>query len=216
VPKLWTLEIGRTDHYAWRDEAVFVGIVADAGEWTLDVPSIKTAFAEAVETGSSDLFSAPLYVVKDYVKELQAYGIISRAKEAPVGTSEGGWHKRDWKDLAPEQRESAGDSELVGKAEASGKAMQVVILKSDHLTLDGSKGSDMKFRAYMELASDAAKRFAPEEGFLNACHARITGSAGKAVVFQSLTPEAANIVVEQLRKSGFQVEAEPQPAAAKA
>ncbi|CAE7591678.1 unnamed protein product, partial [Symbiodinium pilosum] len=62
--KLYTLEVGRTDHYVWRDKDVFVGIVADAGEWTVDVEAVRAGFDEACETGTAELFSAPLNVIK--------------------------------------------------------------------------------------------------------------------------------------------------------
>eukprot|EP00439_Symbiodinium_sp_Y106_P082574 s1037_g22.t1 len=161
--KLYTLEVGRTDHYD-----VFVGIVADAGEWTVDIDAVRAGFDEACESGTAELFSAPLNVVKDYVKELTSYGLAARAKEAAAGAEESSYSRRSFKDLSPELKEAARESG-VAEAEASGKPMQIVLQKCDHPTLDGSKRAMQKFKAYVELATDAAQRWLPSDAELNQC-----------------------------------------------
>ncbi|OLP88854.1 hypothetical protein AK812_SmicGene29722 [Symbiodinium microadriaticum] len=164
--KLYTLEVGRTDHYVWKDKDVFVGIVADAGEWTIDIDAVRAGFDEACEAGTAELFSAPLNVIKDYVKELTSYGLAARAKEAADGAEESSYSRRSFKELSPELKEAARESGVV-EAEASGKPMQIVLQKSDHPTLDGSKRAMQKFKAYVELATDAAQRWLPPDAELN-------------------------------------------------
>eukprot|EP00440_Ansanella_granifera_P075788 gb/GFBE01082248.1/.p1 GENE.gb/GFBE01082248.1/~~gb/GFBE01082248.1/.p1 ORF type:complete len:270 (+),score=70.96 gb/GFBE01082248.1/:1-810(+) len=209
--QLWTLEVGCTDHYVWRDKDVFVGIVADAGEWTVDLDAVRAAFDEAVETGTAELFSAPLHVVKDYVKELSSYGLASRAKEAAPDAEEGGYQRRDYKELAPEIKESSEESRAIAEADASGQAMQIVVFKCDHPSMAGDKRSQMKFKAYVELAADAAQRWTPGDEALSRCYAQINGKAGKAVVLENLTPDLAKRAVDQFRASGITAEVEPMP-----
>ncbi|CAE7325347.1 unnamed protein product [Symbiodinium natans] len=205
--QLYTLEVGRTDHYVWKDKDIFVGIVADAGEWTVDIDAVRDGFDEACETGTAELFSAPLNVVKDYVKELTSYGLAARAKEAAEGADESAYSRRSFQELSPELKEAAQKGGGAAEAEASGKPMQIVLHKCDHPTLDGSKRAMQKFKAYVELATDAAQRWLPEDGELNQCYVQLTGSAGKAVLLTSLTQDAANRAVDQLRSSGFVAEA---------
>lgn len=208
--KLYTLEVGRTDHYVWKDKDVFVGIVADAGEWTIDIDAVRAGFDEACEAGTAELFSAPLNVIKDYVKELTSYGLAARAKEAADGAEESSYSRRSFKELSPELKEAARESGVV-EAEASGKPMQIVLQKSDHPTLDGSKRAMQKFKAYVELATDAAQRWLPPDAELNQCYVQLTGSKGKAVLLTSLTQDAAERAVDQLRSSGFLAEVEAMP-----
>lgn len=211
--RLWTLEVGCTDHYVWKDKDTFVGIVSDAGEWTLDLDSLRASYDEAVATGSSEVFSAPLGIVKEYVKELQNFGLAVRAVEAPLGTAEGGFARRDFKELSPDLKDQVGEGgeregEVVDKS-----AQQIVVINNGHGVLDGSKGSEKRFRAYMELAADVAHVFAPEESILNQCYANIIGGPARAVVLKKLHPEVAQRAVEQLRTSGFEAMAEPMPEA---
>lgn len=210
--KLWTLEVGCTDHYVWNDKAVFTSILADAGEWELQVDVIHEAFDKAKKEGSADVFSAPLYVIRDYVQELQNYGVICRAVEAPDEAEptegEAAWKQKDWKELSPETKEALGDARASQEAEAdtSPKA-SVVILKSDHPSLvAGGKSATARFRAYVEMGADAAGRFCPDEGTLNACFNRIAGPAGKSEVLTEFSPEQAEKAAEQLRQAGFTVE----------
>jgi len=200
--KQWCLFVSRTDHYIWRDENVFVGIVADAGDWTVEVDTIRKAFATANQDGSASVFTAPLYVIKDYVRELQNYGLVAEAREALEGESSEAWSRRDWQTLSPELKESLEEQ----KSERSeGPVVHVYVLNSDHATFDGSKGGMAKFRAYVELAADKAGKFTPDESSLNACYRRIRGEEGKAPVL-SLSPDAAENAVAQLRSSGFKAE----------
>ncbi|CAK9085862.1 unnamed protein product [Durusdinium trenchii] len=161
-------DVKQKDHYVWKDKDVFVGIVADAGEWTVDLDAVRIGFDEACEKGTAEIFSAPLYVVKAYVKELTSYGLAARAKEATKVVEGVGYARRDFKELSPELKESAREDGAL-EAEASGKPMQIVLEKSDHPTLTGDKKAMQKFKAYIELATDAAQRWLPPEGELNQC-----------------------------------------------
>eukprot|EP00435_Cladocopium_sp_Y103_P070940 s43_g36.t1 len=164
--KLWTLEVGCTDHYVWKDKDVFVGIVADAGEWTVDLDAVRNGFEEASDKGTAEIFSAPLHVVKAYVKELTSYGLAARAKEATSEVEGGGYQRRAFKDLSPELKEGAREDGVL-EAEASGKPLQIVLEKSDHPCLSGEKKAMSKFKAYVELATDAAQRWLPPENEVN-------------------------------------------------
>lgn len=204
-PKLWTLAMIRSDHYIWRDEHTFVGIVTDAGEYEIEVDAVKAAFKRAQVSGRAEVFSAPLYVVKDYVRELESYGLLAEAIEAAEGAEEG-WSQRDWRGLSPEAkeaREGGVDAPVVGK-------MRVVVSRSDHSTFESSDGVG-KFRAYVELAADAARRFTPSETTLNAVYERIR-RGGREAVLESLPAEAAEVAAKQLRKAGFTVETEDEEA----
>lgn len=210
--KTWLLRVKYTDHYVWKNEDMFVGLVADAGEWEINTNTLREAFNTAAATGSADILTAPLYVVKDYLKELRSYGIVAEALElddvkAP-SEEDAAYRRRDWKELSPELKDSAGLSRQQAEADAQGGKMRVVILNSDHPTFDGTKAAEMKFRAYIEIASDAAKRFAPEENYLNSCYAKIRGSAGQATVLESLAPDAAQRALRQLELAGFKVKVE--------
>eukprot|EP00434_Breviolum_minutum_P030275 symbB.v1.2.026780.t1/scaffold2704.1/size72676/5 len=78
----------------------------------------------------------------------------------------GGYMRRDFKDLSPESKETAREDGVL-EAEASGRPLQIVLEKSDHPTLSGDKKAMQKFKAYVELATDAAQRWLPPEGELN-------------------------------------------------
>jgi len=209
--KVWSLVVAPTDHYVWRDKNTFVGIVADAGEWTVDLDAVRTAYDEALKTGFATVFSGPLYVIKDYVKELRNYGLVAEAREttAEVGESdgesagegEGGWQRRDWKTLPPELKDEAERS----RVEADGGKVSVAVVCSDHSVFQNNDAA--KFRAYVEMAADAARRWTPEEGELNQFYAKIIGTTGRATVLTGLTAEAAERAVGQLQKSGFTAEA---------
>uniref|UniRef100_A0A7S1PRK6 Uncharacterized protein n=1 Tax=Alexandrium catenella TaxID=2925 RepID=A0A7S1PRK6_ALECA len=206
--KLWSLEVARTDHYVWRDKDTFVGIVADAGEWTVDLDSVRSAFDVAQDAGTAEVFTAPLYVVKDYVRELQSFGLMARAKQVEaeaVEGEEGTWRRRDWQELPPEMKEAAGMSRQEGE---NAGTRTIVVTRSDHAVFAGGRSAEGRFRAYVELASDAAKRFAPDEAELSVCFAKICGEAGRAPVLRSLTSDAAEAALAQLRKAGFEAEIE--------
>ncbi|CAL1160621.1 unnamed protein product [Cladocopium goreaui] len=226
--KLWTLEVGCTDHYVWKDKDVFVGIVADAGEWTVDLDAVRNGFEEACDKGTAEIFSAPLHVVKAYVKELTSYGLAARAKEATSDVEGGGYQRRDFKascvhhssplqarknghlqDLSPELKEGAREDGVL-QAEASGKPLQIVLEKSDHPCLSGEKKAMSKFKAYVELATDAAQRWLPPENEVNQCYVKLV-EQGKAVLLKSLTAEAAQRALDQLTASGFVAKVEPMP-----
>jgi len=209
--KVWSLVVAPTDHYVWRDKNTFVGIVADAGEWTVDLDAVRTAYDEALKTGFATVFSGPLYVIKDYVKELRNYGLVAEARETAAevdagdsegtGDGEGAWQRRDWKTLPPELKDEAERS----RVEAEGGKVSVAVLCSDHSVFQDDGAA--KFRAYVEMAADAAKRFTPEEGELNQCYAKIKGTTGRATVLKGLNADAAERAIEQLQKSGFAAEA---------
>jgi len=206
--KLWSLFMTRRgDHYVWRDEASFVGIVADAGEWEVDPEAIRDAFARA-QSGEEtvEVFgSAPLYVVKDYVRELQNYGLHAEAREsAPVeGEDDPTWRRRDWKQLSPDQKESVAASRAEQDEAMEGNTMSVVVARNDHQVFDGTKSSSMKFKAYVEMAADAAKRFAPEDALLHRCYEQIVGPRTRSTVLTALSPDAAEAAAKQLRSAGF-------------
>ncbi|CAJ1358480.1 unnamed protein product [Effrenium voratum] len=207
--QLWTLEVGCTDHYVWKDKDVFVGIVADAGEWTVDLDAVRKGFDEAVEQGSAELFSAPLYVVKAYVKELTSYGLAARAKEAAEDAEEGGYQKRDYKELSPESKEAA--REATDEAEA--KPMQIVLTKSDHPALAGGKQSMQKFKAYVELATDAAQRWLPPDGELNGCwRQQCLEKAAPRQQVSAVLPSASAPDLRRSRLEKLLSQAKPTPA----
>lgn len=227
--KLWTLAIRASDHYVWDDEAVFTGILADAGEWEVKVDVIQDAFRKAKSSGSAEVFSAPLYVIRDYVQELQNYGLSAEAvpakEAAPEAAGEAAWKQKDWKELSPDVKESLGPMREAAEASSEGPKASVVIFMSDHPSLKGGKTATARFRAYVEMATDAAGRFCPDEGTLNACFNRIAGPAGKSEVLTGFSLEQAEKAVGQLRKAGFVAEveaaqadppAEPPPPAAAA
>lgn len=218
--KVWSLVVAPTDHYVWRDKNTFVGIVADAGEWTIDLDAVRTAYEEALKTGSAEVFSGPLYVIKDYVKELRNYGLVAEARETTAeagegdgqgdGEAENAWQRRDWKTLPPELKEQAERS----RVEAQGGKVGVAVMFSDHIVFAGDGAA--KFRAYVEMAADAANRFSPEEGELNQFYAKIMGTTGRATVLTGMNLDAAKRAVEQFQKAGFTAEVVEEEAAAAA
>lgn len=212
APKLWTLAIRASDHYVWDDEALFTSIVADTGEWEVKVDCIQDAFREAKSSGSAEVFSAPLYVIRDYVQELQNYGLVAEAvparQAAPEAAGEAAWRQKNYQELSPDVKESLGPMREAAEASSEGPKASVVIFKSDHPSLVGGKTATARFRAYVEMGADAAGRFCPDEGTLNACFNRIAGPTGKSKVFTGFSPEQAEKAVAQLRKAGFVAEVE--------
>ena len=59
--------------------------------------AVRSGFDEASEKGTAEIFSAPLPVIKAYVKELTSYGLAARAKEAETEI-ESKYTRRDFKD----------------------------------------------------------------------------------------------------------------------
>jgi len=213
APIMWKLVIYPTDHYLWRDEANFVAVLGDAGEWTLDVDTIKATFKQANETGQpAEVFTAPRYVVKDYIKELRAYGLQSQGIEVdPSEVSEGDekWRRKSWKELSPDQKDLAGKTDAEIEAEKDKGKARIVVLKNDHAVYGDQKRGKDKFRAYIEMACDKAKRFAPEEDVLNWCYKKIKDdNVAKAVVIQNMKVPAAELAIESLTNAGFLAEIE--------
>lgn len=217
-PAVWGLHMNVSDHYIWKDEDVFMGMVTDAGEYEIDTLRVRTAFKEAMDKGSAMIFdSAPLYVVKEYVKMLKTYGLRAEARKstgaAEAGTSEEGGEKgvfrqRDWNSLPPELKDELVEKGRTGQSVASNVGTSAVrISKNTHSCLDGSKGGMRKFRAYVELAADSANKFAPEEAEMDASYRTITRSQeGYADVIMKMVPEAAEKAARQLTTAGFDVE----------
>eukprot|EP00929_Paragymnodinium_shiwhaense_P009815 TRINITY_DN11417_c0_g1_i1.p1 TRINITY_DN11417_c0_g1~~TRINITY_DN11417_c0_g1_i1.p1 ORF type:complete len:337 (-),score=60.30 TRINITY_DN11417_c0_g1_i1:38-1048(-) len=222
APKaVWGLHLSVSDHYIWRDEDVFMSIVADAGEWELDTLRVRTAWKEAMESGSAMIFdSAPLYVVKEYVKELKSYGLRAEAREsvgaAVAGASveasendeEGIWRRRDWDSLPPELKDELaekGQEGMAGQRSNDGN-MAILMTLNDHPCLDGSEGGKKKFRAYVELAADAANKFAPEEGEIDACYRALTRSTSKqSHILTKMLGGGADEALRQFKTAGFDV-----------
>lgn len=215
--KKWSLFMTPVDHYIWRDESNFVATVADAGEWELDVDLIKKVFAErekpeSVQTGIEVFGNAPLYVVKDYVTELKNYGLQAEARET-VSTgevAEDAWRQKDFNSLSPEQKDASegGNSAADEVGAASNENVDVMIVRDDHRLFDGSEASQMKFRAYVEIAADAAKRFTPAEELLNMMHKKLSRASqgSKVSIMENFAPDAGDAFADKLRAAGFEVE----------
>jgi len=213
----WELHVAATDHWIWKDEAVFVGVVADAGQWEMDIGRVKAAYAEAKRDGTAMVITAPKEVVQAYVKELGTFGLVAQAFEADVEDEAAAaeeapqFQKKDWRYLSPDAKAEAAapSDEEVGKGNFC-----VVMMKSEHISLQGDGKSNLKFRAYIEMAADSAKKFAPEEGELNTAHMQIIEN-GKATVLADLPSEAAEAAAAQLRQAGFEVEVQDKEVAPK-
>jgi len=204
----WELHVAVTDHWVWKDPATFVGIVSDAGEWTVNVETIEAAYKEAQQDGTAPVFTAPKYVVKAYVRELENYGLIAKAfpaeveEEAPALEEETAWSRKDWKDLSPDQKEAA---DAPSDEEAGKGDWAVVMHKSEHISLVADKKAALKFKAYVEMAAEAAKRWSPDEGTLNAAHTEVL-ARGTATVLTDLQESSAKDAAAQLKQAGFKVE----------
>lgn len=208
---LWDLQMNRIDHYIWRDPDVFVGIVTDAGDWTLDVDRVRAAYEEAKRQGTATIFSAPSFVVKDYVRELENFGLSAFAVQSTTESGkERNWARRDWRSLSPEAKETQETAGARPSADEVGRGnFSVFITSTDHPTLlSNDATSRKKFRAYVELAADVANAWAPAEDDLDKAHSLLL-KIGQAAVFIDLPLEAADVAAQQFRKSGFVAEVKP-------
>merc|ERR1712176_1655162 len=122
---------------------------------------------------------------------------------------EAAWSRKEWKDLSPDQKEAA---EAPTEEEQGKGEWAVVMHKSDHLSLENDKKAALKFRAYVELAADAAKKWAPDEGVLNAAHTEVL-ARGMATVLTDLPEDSAKAAAAQLKQAGFKVEIQHREAA---